>query len=123
MPFAASAAVWVSASAIDISYPALRKPGGIPFSHPLVTAARETMENLGIQPLTGPSYSDLSVLISKDIPAVTLGLTRAERVNEPEERVEIAPYLTGLAQTVALLARMDKEVGSYLPEEEIPAAN
>lgn len=108
-----------TASEIDITYPALRKPGGIPFSHPLVTAARETMAALGVEPRTGPSYSDLSVLISHKIPALTLGLTNAERLNEPEERVEIEPYLTGIAQVIGLLGRMDQEVATYA-EEDIP---
>ena len=108
-----------TASEIDISYPALRKPGGIPFSHPMVTAAREVMAELDVETLIGPSYSDLSVLISHNIPAVTLGLTTAEALNEPEERVEIEPYLTGIAQAVGVLQRIDKEVATY-PEAEDP---
>ena len=107
-----------TASHIDISYPALRKPGGIPFSHPLVTAAREVMDELGIEPRVGPSYSDLAILISHNIPGVTLGLTIAERLNEREERVEIEPYLTGLAQLLGLLFRIDSEVAGYVEEEQ-----
>lgn len=109
-----------TASQIDISYPALRKPGGIPFSHPLVTAAREVMEELGIEPQLGPSYSDLAILISHRIPALTLGLTVAERLNEREERVEIVPYLTGIAQVLGVLERIDAEVSSYASEEPAP---
>lgn len=109
-----------TASECEITYPALRKPGGIPFSHPLVTAAREVMADLDINSRTGPSYSDLAILISKKIPAITLGLTRAERVNEPEERIEIEPYVTGIAQVIALLRRMGQEIPTYLDDTDTP---
>lgn len=99
-----------TASVCEITYPALRKPGGIPFNHPLVTAARETMEQLDIPLLGGPSYSDLSVLISHKIPALTLGLTTAAHLNEPEETVAIAPLITGISQVVALLQRIDHDL-------------
>ena len=96
-----------TASECLISYPALRKPGGIPFSHPLVTSAREVMENLEIQPRLGPSYSDLSILISKNIPALTLGLTTAHKLNEWDESVDIDPYFTGIAQLISIIQRID----------------
>lgn len=96
-----------TASECSIDFPALRKPGGIPFSHPFVTAAREILEDLGVKPVVGPSYSDLSTLASKNIPALTVGLSRATDLNEPGEKVEIAPILSGLAQVVSLLQSMD----------------
>lgn len=111
-----------TASEIIINYPALRKPGGIPFSHSLVTAAREVMDELKVETLIGPSYSDLAALISHNIPAVTIGLTSAESLNEPEERVEIDPYLTGIAQTLGLLQRIDQDIDSYPDHEAPPSA-
>ena len=96
-----------TASECSITFPALRQPGGIPFSHPIVTAAREIMDDLEIKPKLGPSYSDLSILINKDIPAVTLGLTTARNLNETDESVLINPLFTGLAQFISLLQRID----------------
>ncbi|NNM28714.1 MAG: peptidase dimerization domain-containing protein, partial [Akkermansiaceae bacterium] len=46
-----------TASDCSIRFPALRKPGGIPFAHPLVSAARDIMDELGVHPRLGPSYS------------------------------------------------------------------
>lgn len=96
-----------TASECTIDFPALRKPGGIPFSHPLVTAGREILEDLEVNPVVGPSYSDLSILIENEIPALTVGLSRVSNLNELTEQVEIDPIFTGLAQVVSLLQRMD----------------
>ncbi len=102
-----------TASDCTIEFPALRKPGGIPFSHPLVTAGRNILSELGVKPVVGPSYSDLSILIAHDIPALTVGLTNVSKLNEPGERVGIEPIFSGLAQVLALLQRMDQEVEGF----------
>ncbi len=91
-----------------IRFPSLRKPGGIPFSHPLVRSARNIMKELGTQPSIGPSYGDLAALISHQIPAITLGLTKAKNLNEPDERVFIEPLFTGIAQLLGLLREIDE---------------
>lgn len=96
-----------TASDCAITFPALRKPGGIPFNHPLVAAAREVHEQLGLKSTTGPSYSDLSILIEHDIPALTLGLTTATNLNEADETVALPPLTTGLAQVLAIIERID----------------
>jgi acetylornithine deacetylase/succinyl-diaminopimelate desuccinylase-like protein len=106
-----------TASKCTVDYPALRKPGGIPFSHPMVTAARNVMDELGIAPLLGPSYSDLSILISHKIPALTIGLTTVHKLNEADESVEIEPLFTGIAQLVSLLRKMDAEIDTYSPPD------
>ena len=99
-----------TASECGIKFPALRKPGGIPFSHPFVSAAREILEDLGVQPVVGPSYSDLSTLASQKIPTLTVGLSRVTNLNEPSEQIEIEPIFSGLAQVVSLLEKMDGEI-------------
>lgn len=101
-----------TASECSILFPALRKPGGIPFAHPFVTAAREIQEELAIAPLVGPSYSDLSSILSRGIPALTIGLSRAINLNEPGEKVEIDPIFTGLAQLLCLLQRIDRNLAA-----------
>lgn len=96
-----------TASDCSITFPALRKPGGIPFNHSLVTAARKIHEELSIETAVGPSYSDLSILIEHGIPALTLGLTTATNLNENDESIALDPLFTGLAQTLALLQQID----------------
>lgn len=86
---------------------ARRKPGGVSFGHPMVKAIREIMHTLAIQPKFAPSTGDLSALISKGIPGITLGITRGEHFHEPNESVEIEPILPGVAQLVALLRFLD----------------
>jgi acetylornithine deacetylase/succinyl-diaminopimelate desuccinylase-like protein len=87
---------------------ARREPGGIQFSHPLAASAREVMKSLGINPRISPSTSELSAFIDAEIPAVTVGLTDGENLNEPDERVEIEPMTKGLQQLVGLILAVDK---------------
>jgi acetylornithine deacetylase/succinyl-diaminopimelate desuccinylase-like protein len=96
-----------TASECTISFPALRKPGGIPFNHPLVVAAREVHDELELKTTSGPSYSDLSILIEHQITALTLGLTTATNLNEPNEAVALPPLIDGLAQVLAMIERID----------------
>ena len=84
-----------------------RKPGGTDFSHPLNTMGREILKKLGITPRITPSTSELSALIDKGIPAVTIGLTNGENAGEPDESVELEPISRGLAQFAALLKAID----------------
>ncbi|MFW5687941.1 MAG: M20/M25/M40 family metallo-hydrolase [Spirochaetota bacterium] len=87
---------------------ARREPGGITFSHPLAAGARTIMKGLGVNPRISPSTSELSAFIDKGIPAVTVGLTNGESLNELNERVEIEPITTGLEQLLGLILAVDK---------------
>ena len=84
-----------------------RKPGGTKFSHPLNAMGREILKALDIKPRITPSTSEVAALIDKDIPAVTIGLTRGQKAGESEESVEIEPISKGLAQFIALLQAID----------------
>lgn len=86
---------------------ARRDNGGIPYSHPMVQCAREFLKELGVEPSTEPSTSEVSAFIDHDIPAITIGLSRAENLREPDECVWIDPLFTGLAQMVGLLLALD----------------
>lgn len=92
---------------IDYEPIARRQPGSIGSDHPIVRDARRIMSALGIEPQPGPSVSELAVLISRGIPALTLGITTGERLHEPDETVFIPPICTGLTQLVATLAAID----------------
>ncbi len=85
------------------------RAGGIPFSHPLVKGVLEVMHSLGIEPDQGHSPSELSELIARDIPAVTLGITRGEKsLKKRPDHVLIDPILTGVAQLVGVILAVDE---------------
>lgn len=83
--------------------------GGIPFAHPLVRGVLEVLEQLGIEPDQGHSPSELSELITRNIPAVTLGITRGKTSRKQEASYAlIDPILTGVAQLVGVLMAIDE---------------
>jgi len=84
------------------------KAGGIPFAHPLVKSVLEVMDSLKIEPDQGHSPSELSELISRKIPAVTLGITYGEKNRKAApDHVLIDPILTGVAQLVGVILAID----------------
>ncbi len=87
---------------------ARRKPGGIEFSHPLVTNTMEILKSMDVKPKFTPSMSELSAFIDKGIPALTIGISNLENVDKTTETVEIEPMYKGLAQLVSLLIAIDK---------------
>jgi acetylornithine deacetylase/succinyl-diaminopimelate desuccinylase-like protein len=83
--------------------------GGIPFAHPMVKAVLEVMQQLQIEPDQGHSPSELSALITRNIPAVTLGITRGSKARRSEpDHVLIDPILTGVAQLVGVILAIDE---------------
>jgi hypothetical protein len=84
--------------------------GGIPFAHPLVQSVLQVMEQLGIGPDQGHSPSELSELITRGIPAVTLGITRGGKGRIQPDYVMIEPILTGVAQLLGVILAVDKGV-------------
>lgn len=85
-----------------------RKPGGIPYNHPLARNCRAIMKTLGINPRISPSTSELSALIDNNIPALTLGITSGEHLNEENESIKIEPITLGLTQLLGILLAIDK---------------
>ena len=85
-----------------------RRPGGIEFAHPLTKNVRSIMKYLNIKPRISPSTSELSAFIDQKIPAITLGITKGDRMDDEREMIEIEPIFTGLAQLVALLLAIDR---------------
>ncbi|MBN2474862.1 MAG: hypothetical protein JXB62_09670 [Pirellulales bacterium] len=85
------------------------RAGGIPFSHPLVKGVLEVMRSLEIEPDQGHSPSELSELISRSIPAVTLGISHGERGRKRRpDYVLIDPILAGVAQLVGVILAIDE---------------
>ncbi len=99
-----------SGAEVSLDVLARREPGGIGFSHPLARGAREIMGTLGIQPWISPSTSELSAFIDRRIPAITVGLTRGEHLNEENETIEIPPIAKGMAQLLGIILAMDRRI-------------
>lgn len=98
-----------SSSGVEVTLEevARRHNGGLEYTHPLVKTTREVMEFLKVEPKVAPSTGELAALIEKDIPAVTLGMTYGENRHLFDEKVEIDPIFTGLAQLLAVLQAID----------------
>lgn len=89
---------------------ARRRNGGIEFEHPLTLTIRRIMEALGVKPIVRPSVGELSSLISKNIPGVTLGITERSTEEGASESVQIEPMFSGIAQLVGMLQAIDAGV-------------
>jgi len=92
---------------VELDIFAKRIPGGIPYSHPLTRCARVVMESLDIEPRLAPSISELSALIDKKIPALTLGVTVGERTFKTNETIQIEPIYKGLAHLIGTILAID----------------
>ena len=86
---------------------ARRRPGGIDFSDPLTKTARLLLECLGVVPKIQPSVGELSALIDKDIPGITIGIAKASQMHTLKESITIDPIFSGLAQLIGILQAMD----------------
>ncbi len=102
-------------SEVTLDVVARREVAGLKIGHPLVKQTRHIMNALGLHPHITPSISELSALIAKDVPAITLGITDGERLHEERESVTIEPIFTGLTQLIAVLLAMD---GGFCDESE-----
>lgn len=92
---------------INLDIFAARKPGGIPYAHPLNECTRKIMKSLDIHPRLAPSTSELAAFIDKKIPALTLGITTGDNINKKNETIKIDPAFTGLTQLVSTIIAID----------------
>jgi len=70
---------------------------------------------LEVQPTIRPSMSEVSELIARGLPSVTLGITEASNLHDLNETISINPIYTGLAQLIAMLLAID---GGFCNEPE-----
>ncbi len=87
-----------------------QKASRLKYSHPLIKNATRIMEALGINHVGGPSSSELSVFLSRKIPAVTLGITNGRNYQQENATIEIGPVAKGVAQVIGVLSAIDKGV-------------
>ena len=92
---------------IELDIFAQREPGGISFSHPLARKTRFIMNALDIKPRIAPSTSELAAFIDHKIPAVTLGITEGDHLQETNETIKIDPMYKGLTQLIGTVLAID----------------
>jgi di/tripeptidase len=68
------------------------------------------MQNLGLKPISGSSESELSIFLSRKIPAVTLGITQGENYHQKDARAKIEPMFKGIAQVIGIIQAIDNGV-------------
>jgi acetylornithine deacetylase/succinyl-diaminopimelate desuccinylase-like protein len=78
------------------------------FNHPLVKSAGTIIRRLGLEPFSESTESALTILLSRDIPALTLGLTRGDNFHQETAMIEIDPLFKGIAQVIGVLKAIDK---------------
>jgi len=80
------------------------------FNHPLVKSAGAVMEKLDLKPVSEPCESELSIFLSRNIPAVTLGITYGENYHLENSTMEIEPMFKGIAQIIGVIMAIDSGV-------------
>ena len=82
----------------------------IGYAHPLVKSAVAAMHKLDLKPVSEPSESELSIFLSHDVPAVTLGVTRGRDYHLEGATMEIDPMFSGIAQILGVILAIDSGV-------------
>ena len=80
------------------------------FNHPLVKSTVAIMKKLDLTPVSEPCESELSIFLSRKIPAVTLGITRGENYQKINAMAEIEPMFKGIAQIIGVIMAIDNGV-------------
>ncbi|MBW2568472.1 MAG: M20/M25/M40 family metallo-hydrolase [Deltaproteobacteria bacterium] len=84
------------------------RPFKLRYNHPLIKSAIAVMKKLDIKPVSEPSESELSIFLSRKIPALTLGITRGENYHLENARMEIEPMFKGIAHIIGVIMAIDK---------------
>lgn len=87
-----------------------RNPGGLSENHPLVQTQLDILNAHQIEPIPVPSTGDLSALAENQLPALTLGLSYGENLQELNESIHIKPLFSGISQLIALLQAIDRNL-------------
>lgn len=85
-------------------------PATLKYKHPLVKSTVAIMKRLGLKPASHSSESELSVFLTQNIPAVTLGITDGKNVHVEQATMKIDPMFTGIAQIIGTIMAIDSGV-------------
>jgi len=80
------------------------------YNDPLVKHSAAVLRALGIEPVSDPTESALSILLSHNIPSVTLGVTHGYNYYEEDSTMEIEPMYKGIAQIIGVIMAIDSGV-------------
>ncbi len=80
------------------------------YNHPLVKHSAAVLQVLGVEPVSDPTESALSIFLSHRVPAVTVGVTNGYRYYEEDAAMEIEPMFRGIAQIIGVLQGIDAGV-------------
>ncbi|MCF8050601.1 MAG: peptidase dimerization domain-containing protein [Desulfobacterales bacterium] len=80
------------------------------YNDPLVKHSAAVLRALGIEPVSDPTESALSILLSHNIPSVTLGVTHGYNYYEEDATMEIEPMYKGIAQIIGVITAIDSGV-------------
>ena len=83
-----------------------RPAGEIAVSHPLVTLAKECLEELGMDAGLISGSTDANVPLSKGYPAVVLGITTGGSAHTVHEYINTKPIAQGMEQLVNFVKRV-----------------
>ncbi len=88
-----------------------RPAGSIPATHPLVQAARQTLEAIGTQPVFRTGSTDANLPLAHGLPAVTIGITHGSNAHRLDEYIETAAIPHGMWQLTLLALHLAGNLG------------
>ncbi len=80
------------------------------YTHPLVKSGVACLEALNVKPIIESSESELSIFLSHNIPAITVGVTHGENYHTENAQVEIDQMFKGIAQLIGIIEAIDKGI-------------
>jgi len=94
--------------ALKIETITVQSAASLKYGHPLVKCGVAIMRGLGVKPVSGSSESELSVFLSRNIPAIAMGMTTGKNAHLENATMRINPMFIGIAQIIGLLLAIDK---------------
>ena len=82
-----------------------RPSGQISPEHSLVKLAQDCLRKVGIEPHLGIGSTDANLPLSRNLPAVTIGLTTGGGAHTIHEYINLAPLEKGMEQAIELISR------------------
>lgn len=83
-----------------------RPVGEISPNHPLIRLAKQSLEDVGIEPCLNIGSTDANIPLSRGLPAVCLGLTTGGGAHTVEEYINTKPLEQGIKQLIAVVEGM-----------------
>lgn len=94
--------------ALKIETITVQNAAALKYGHPLVKCGVSVIKSLGLKPVSESSESELSVFLSRNIPALALGMTIGKNAHLENATMRINPMFTGIAQIIGLLMAIDR---------------